>query len=160
MTQGGSLPSAGNNEAAATIGCLNGDVYLAHKRVRSYVMLRLDSFFSDRAAVYDHSVLTVEHVLPQTVRPDSDWIRAWPDDTQREEWVHRIGNLALLSRRKNTQASNLDFEEKKEKYFCTRGGVSSFALTSKVLEQNEWTPEIVEARQTEMLGKFREGWDL
>ena len=29
----------------------------------------------------------------------------------------------LLTRRKNAQASNLDFDEKKQKYFSTKAGV-------------------------------------
>jgi hypothetical protein len=66
----------------------------------------------------------------------------------------------LLTRRKNTLANNLDFGEKKEKYFQTKGGVTSFAVTTQVLLQDEWTPEVVRKRQTEMLGKFKEGWNL
>jgi uncharacterized protein DUF1524 len=102
----------------------------------------------------------VEHVLPQTVSPDSSWESAWPDEEQREEWVHRLGNLLLLSRRKNAAAGNRDFDVKKDTYFKTPNGVSSFALTTKVLEQGKWTPQVVEARQEEMLRMFTDGWEL
>ncbi|MGD0283959.1 MAG: DUF262 domain-containing HNH endonuclease family protein [Dissulfurispiraceae bacterium] len=143
-----------------TLNALDGDIYEVHKPVRTYVMLRLDSFLSDQAAMYNLNILTVEHVLPQTVPEDSEWAKVWPDISERWEWLHRIGNLVLLSRRKNTQASNLDFNEKKEKYFQNRAGVSSFAITTQVLAQDEWTPKIVESRQGELLEKFCEGWEL
>jgi hypothetical protein len=147
-------------EKRDTLNALNGDIYDAHKPVRTYVMLRLDSFLSDQAAVYNQNILTVEHVLPQTVAEDSKWAKWWPELEGRWEWLNRIGNLVLLSRRKNAQASNLDFDDKKGKYFQSRAGVSSFAITTQVLAQDEWTPEIVETRQSELLEKFCEGWDL
>lgn len=98
--------------------------------------------------------------MPQTVAEGSQWAAWWPDEERREEWVHRVGNLVLLSRRKNTQALNYDFDVKKEKYFQSRGGVSSFAITTQVLAKDAWTPDIVKARQQEMLAKFKEGWRL
>ena len=149
-----------DEEKQSTVNALDGHVYLANTRVRTYVLLRLDSFLSDRAAVYDTGILTVEHVLPQTVATDSKWAAVWPDQVERIEWQDRIGNLVLLSRRKNSQASNLDFADKKEKYFQNRAGVTSFAITTQVLNQEEWTPEIVKDRQTDLLKKFKEGWGL
>jgi hypothetical protein len=53
-----------------------------------------------------------------------------------------------------------DFEEKKSKYFCTEGGISSFRLTSQVLRHKEWTPEIIEQRQMELIGHLKKLWRL
>jgi hypothetical protein len=50
---------------------LEGEVYLMTARRRNYLILRLDSFLSDGAATYDPSILTIEHVMPQTVAEDS-----------------------------------------------------------------------------------------
>lgn len=66
----------------------------------------------------------------------------------------------LLTRRKNSQASNLDFLEKKLKYFSTKAGVSNFALTSKVLAETTWTPETLQHRQSELTGEIEELWRL
>ena len=45
----------------------------------------------------------------------------------REKYTHRIGNLVLLPRRKNSEAQNYDFDVKKQKYFfCTQR--ESYAL--------------------------------
>jgi len=64
-----------------------------------------------------------------------------------------------LSRRKNSQAQNYEFERKKAEYFQRRG-VAPFALTIQVLNYPEWTPEAVEQRQEQLLNKLKEIWDL
>jgi hypothetical protein len=45
-------------------------------------------------------------------------------------------------------------------YFTGRGGVVPFALTSQVLQHAEWTPEVLKARQEELLGVLFEEWRL
>jgi hypothetical protein len=104
--------------------------------------------------------LTVEHVLPQTVDANSEWAQTWPEEEVRKNWVHRVGNLVLLSRRKNSEAQNFDFDIKKEKYFKTKSGVSSFAITTQVLSKDDWTIDRVRQRQIEMVDKFKQGWEL
>ena len=156
---GKSLLDLSPKEILDTLAVISGDVYLMPIRPRTYLLLRLDSFISDKAAVYDNRILSVEHVLPQTVDGNQYWKNHWPDEDVRAEWTHKLGNLLLLSRRKNSQAQNYDFKTKKEKYFSSKAGISSFALTTKVLEYAEWTPEVVSKRQEEMIEAIREGWD-
>jgi hypothetical protein len=136
------------------------DVYLMTKRPRTYLLLRLDSFMSDQAAVYNHKIITVEHVLPQTVNTGTYWSKMWPNPASRDKWVHKLGNLLLLSKSKNSQAQNYDFPTKKKKYFTTRGGVSTFAITSKVLEFDDWTLDVVKRRQEELINVLKKGWKL
>jgi hypothetical protein len=47
----------------------------------------------------------------------------------------KLGNINLLSRKKNSTASSYDFEKKKAAYF-TKGGICSFALTIQVLRRH------------------------
>lgn len=147
------------DEKTATISVLEGDVYLSRK-TRSYILQRLDSWLADSAALYQHKIITVEHVLPQTVEPGSEWEATWPDEATREQWVHKVGNLLLLSRKKNSSAQNYDFAKKKQKYFESKSGVSTFAITTSVLDKNEWTPESVEVRQKELMNLLISGWRL
>ena len=149
-----------DEEKEKTVEALKGDIYLMNKRLRTYVLLRLDSWVADRGATYDHKRLTVEHVLPQTVTEGGEWEKTWPDEEKRKSWVHKLGNLLLLTRNKNSSASNWDFDIKKTKYFQTKGGVSSFAITTTVIEKDEWTEAVVSARQDEMIGKLKMGWNL
>jgi hypothetical protein len=120
----------------------------------------LDSHLSDGAATYDFDTVSVEHVLPQRPAIDSQWKQAFPTKEVHAHYVHRLGNLVLLSRGKNSQAENFDFEHKKRQYFCTEGGISSFRLTTQVIRHKEWTPEIIEQRQTELISHLKKLWRL
>ncbi|MHA6802305.1 DUF262 domain-containing protein [Salinifilum ghardaiensis] len=148
------------NEKHATVAHLDGDLYLS-KKVRKYVLLRLDEMLAgpDAGVTYDGKVITVEHVLPQNPEEGSAWCAAFTDD-QRELWTHRIANLVLLNRYKNSQAQNYEFEKKKARYFTTRGGVTLFALTSQVVSSSDWTPDLLQQRQQELLGVLTGEWDL
>jgi hypothetical protein len=138
---------------------LDGDLYLEPK-IRLYVLLRLDSELSKGQATYNYPTITVEHVLPQTPAPGSVWVQWFPTEDLREKYTHRLGNLVLLPRRKNSEAQNFDFDVKKQKYFSSAKGVSSFALTSQVLKETNWTPGIVGNRQTQLLGTLKRLWRL
>lgn len=149
----------GEEEELKVLKAITGDLYES-KRIRKYALLRLDAALSEGVATYDHDILTVEHVLPQNPKPDSTWTEWFSDAELRNHYIHKVGNLALLSRRRNTSASNYDFERKKEKYFKTKGSVSAFALTTQVVSRETWTPEIVESRQEELIDVFKDIWDL
>lgn len=145
-------------EQCKILDALDGGIYNVVK-IRLPVLLRLDEALTEGEARYDFLIISVEHVLPQQPPKNSKWLEWWPDEDEREANVHRLGNLVLLSRRKNSQAKNYDFKKKKEKYF-KHGGVSSFALTTQVLNQSDWTPEVVEERQKELVAKLKEVWKL
>lgn len=139
---------------------LDDEVYCFNARQRSYLILRLDSFISDKAAKYDHAVLTIEHVLPQTVDKDSEWQKNWPDEEQRMYWTHRLANLVPLTQRRNSLASNFDFERKKKAYFVGKNGVTSYVLTTQVLNETKWTPAILKQRQQDLVGICIKNWKL
>lgn len=137
---------------------LDGPIYEV-QRIRMPILLRLDEAVSDGSATYDYPIVSVEHVLPQDPEEDGDWRKLFPDEDVREYWTHRLANLVLLSRSKNSQAQNYPFERKKAEYF-TRRGTSSFALTSQVLNANSWTPSDLETRQKALLTTCRQIWNL
>lgn len=139
---------------------LNGNIYELTPRRRNYLILRLDAFLSDGAASYDPSILTIEHVLPQTVNDNTEWAELWPDEQMRKQWVHRIANLVPLNRRRNSQAQNYDFAKKKSAYFSGKKGVSSYVLTTQVLNSSQWTPKHLQNRQNELLEVLQENWRL
>jgi len=139
---------------------LAGPIYnTLSARARTAVLLRLDALLSAGGATYDFPTVTVEHVLPQNPDPDSQWSIWFPDLLVRADCVHMLGNLALLTRKKNSSANNYDYDRKKLLYF-TRNGVSPFALTTQVIEHLEWTPEVIKRRQTTLLALLEEHWRL
>lgn len=146
-------------EREQTRDCIDGDIYLSD-RVRKYVLLRLDSILAqDPGASYDHRIITVEHVLPQNPAEDSEWRRNFDED-ELDKWTHKLGNLVLLNRRANSAARNYDFDVKKARYFTSDRGVAVFALTTQVLAEAEWTPDVVARRQRHLVDLLVEEWDL
>lgn len=140
---------------------LDGPVYdefAAH--TRTTLLLRLDTLVSSDDATYNYKTISIEHVLPQNPRDGSTWLEWFPDVQLRSEWVHRLGNLVLLNRRRNSAASNFDFERKKTEYFGSRDGVSPFPLTAQVLSEKEWPPAVVGERQKKLLSTFEKHWRL
>jgi hypothetical protein len=147
-------------EQFETYGALSGPLYKTlSARARSTVLLRLDALLSGGGASYEYETVTVEHVLPQNPGTESEWVVWFPDAAVRANLVHQIGNLALLTRKKNSSASNYEFERKKAAYF-SKGGVSPFVITTQVLRNAKWTAEIIEARQTELMAILESRWRL
>lgn len=147
-------------ECEEMLRALNGNVYEMTARRRNYLILRLDSFVSAMAANYTPNVLTIEHVLPQTVDPSSDWAVTWPNVDERALWLHRLANLVPLTRARNSRALNYDFDKKKSAYFAGSSGVTTYALTSQVLHAHSWAPDVVAERQEALLEVLRGSWRL
>ena len=124
-------------EKTAILQALEGNVY-SQIRVRRPLLLRLDSLLAGGGATYEFPVLTIEHVLPQNPHKCSQWLDWFPDDEMRNLWTHRLANLVLLSRRRNSAANNREFSIKKKAYFLTKDGVSPFVLTTQVVTEVEW----------------------
>lgn len=151
-----------SDEKEAFKKLLNGNIYNEMTAVRrNYLILRLDAMISDGAANYKNQagLLTIEHVLPQTINAESQWQQCWSDD-KHQLWLHRLANLVPLNKRRNSAASNWDFKDKKEKYFSGNSNVSSYALTTQILAEESWTPQILETRQNKLLGILYKGWEL
>ncbi len=139
---------------------LAGEIYTMTPQRRNYIIQRLDSFVSDGAASYNSKVFTIEHVLPQHPAKDSEWMKLWPNEQEQKHWLNRIANLVPLTRRHNSEAQNFDFATKKDKYFKSKSGTSSYTLTTQVLGIDSWTPAVVEERQKEIEKVFADKWEL
>ncbi|MCI5177931.1 MAG: DUF262 domain-containing protein [Candidatus Electrothrix sp. AW3_4] len=147
-----------SEEVDKTLFALQGNVYES-TRTRLMILLRLDSVLSDSTAKYNHKIITVEHVLPQHPKKGSQWMEWIPDEDTRKSLVHKLGNLVLLSRAKNSSASNYELEKKKNSYFKVKG-VSPFAITTQVLSYDTWTEEIINTRQEKYVEILSKEWNL
>jgi len=130
---------------------LSGDVY--GKRFSKYVLLKYEFLIRDKSEfIGNYSLISVEHVLPQNTSKNSKW-RKWFTDKEIEQYKHKLGNLVLLNRRKNSSLSNRDFEEKKEKYF--QGSLSTFpSIYKHIMQKSEWKKEDIENRTNDMIEKL------
>jgi len=146
------------NEKFHLFDSLDGRIYLVTRIIKP-LLLRLDMALSSGSARYDYPIISVEHVCPQTIEEGSEWDDWYEDRDEHDEWLHRLGNLVLLNRRKNSSARNWDLAVKKEKYFA-KDEVCPFVLTQQTLHVEEWTPEFLEERQYELIGHFAKTWNL
>ncbi len=124
------------------------------RRFARYVLYKLDYLYGNSDKINVPSVITVEHILPQTPKDDSQWKIDFID-VEREEWTHKIGNLVLISRRKNSSQGRKDYEDKKTKYF--KNNIELFRNSLRVFNTYaKWTPSEIRANQQEVLEKIKQ----
>lgn len=92
--------------------------------------------------------LSVEHVLPQSPAGSSQWVKDF-SAKEREEWTDRLGNLVLISTKKNTSQGRLDYADKKAKYFKT--SINTCPNSLRVLQSPKWTLAELMANHTEVI---------
>lgn len=123
------------------------------KAYAKYVLLRLELASCELDRAHYFTARSIEHVFPQNPEDGGEWAdQANPEELI--EFVHSVGNLVLLSRGKNSSASNLDFEAKKEKYLKKR--VSDYPRSIEVLGYDEWARDIIDQRTEEAGEKILE----
>jgi len=98
----------------------------------------------------DTTAVNLEHVLPKN--PDSSWGLT----EEKVKVLHnRLGNLALLSSKLNSEIGNASFELKKTSYQN-----SSFNLTKSIYDLDEWNEEKILARQEQLSNLAIQAWSI
>lgn len=140
----------------AFVKAVDGNVY--GKRFALYVLLMLDYSYQNHDQRMHFETLSVEHVLPQTPQAQSQWIKDF-DEPARKLWTDRLGNLVLITRRKNTSQGNLDFEDKKKKYF--EKNIDTCPNSLRVLRQYSlWTQVQIAENHQAVIGNVRKYFRL
>ncbi|MBH0234876.1 DUF262 domain-containing protein [Helicobacter pylori] len=146
--------------------------YLAGKSVKKNswlkpILILVEYFVSDDPKpkrIQMDKNLHVEHILPQNPDLSSQWVKDFSEE-ERELYTHSLANLTLLKGAKNSQASNLDFKDKKEIYMGNavklgkdkRGRekpfrvMTCYKMTIDVAQYTEWTPKSLEKRKEELI---------
>ncbi|GAA7773185.1 DUF262 domain-containing protein [Helicobacter pylori] len=104
--------------------------------------------------------LHVEHILPQKPTLSSQWAKDFSEE-ERECYTHSLANLTLLGGIKNSQASNLDFKDKKKIYMGEEISLSNketfkvmtcYKMTIDIAHHyTEWTPKSLEKREKDLM---------
>ena len=111
--------------------------------VRS-ILLRIDMEMQDISVSKTYNGrITIEHILPQKI--NNEYWKNKFTDVQHGFWVHRIGNLTLISGHKNSEAQNSDFEKKKLIYKKLNNRVS-FDITKDVYDNDDWNIQAIDKR--------------
>lgn len=108
------------------------------RRAAKYLMLKLDCILHGHTTKLDFpSTISIEHILPQTPKMDSQWQKDFSEEDHNYA-KDRLGNLVLLSRRKNSSQNNRDYADKKQKYF--QGNIELFSNSIRIFQQYPtWT---------------------
>ncbi len=92
---------------------------------------------------------SIEHIFPQN--PNQGEWNCFKDE---KSLLNNIGNLLLLSLKKNSKLQNKPFAEKKQTF--REGSYSAI----KVSECNDWIPESIKDRQKKMFDFMMSRWNL
>lgn len=121
------------------------------KKYSKYLLMRLNMDLSENSSIkkmYESATINIEHILPQNPKENSEWMALF-NDREREKYTNRIGNLVLLSRKKNSLANNKIFSKKIVEYYSK--GITDFELTKEIKKYKKWTTEEIEERQEKMI---------
>lgn len=113
------------------------DVY--RKSYAKTLLLMLEYMYQDNSILHTYSFVSIEHILPQNPSPNSQWCADYTDE-ERINNVDKIGNLCIIGRRKNTSLGNLDYQNKRKRYF--EKNIGNFARTLHIYNKfpNSWLP--------------------
>lgn len=110
---------------------------------RRIVLLRwLESLSWDVPPLYIKGG-SIEHILPQNPHPKSQWFIDFPDEDQRHDSCHSLGNIALIDAETNTRLANADFTSKQQVFI----EASERFRTLRTLEEaSSWTEDDIQRR--------------
>jgi len=133
---------AGRRIAGAVLGRLS-----AHLR-----LVGGDADFSANADAAPH----VEHVLPVSATKKA-WGEYWPDQRERLERCHGIGNLVLTARRPTAKEASAAFTDKRAR-LIEEGG--RWPLTCTVAGREVWDKEAMAEHEGVVFDLLDSVWDM
>jgi hypothetical protein len=122
------------------------------RKLAKYILARFEEDASGKACDPDTDPATIEHVLPEN--PAEEWNEMFPKDNW-EDYVYRLGNLTPLEPGINRDIGNADYLRKVASYSASNYQVTRDLATTAPAE---WTPALLEARQTTMSKRARHLW--
>lgn len=135
---------------------VNMDLY-GRKFTKTLLMLMELKYYSDEREI-GFGIISIEHILPQNPTIGTEWTTNFTPE-QRNLYTHKIGNLCLLTRKKNSYFSNYSFKDKKERYF--NGRTDCLPRTLGIINRyNSWRPYDVEANQKRALEEIKEIFEI
>jgi len=98
--------------------------------------------------------VNLEHIIPETPR---NLREDWPDfdENIHKTYYRRVGNLALLDTKMNSDVKSGNFSSKKNIY-----NRSEIVITKKLSELNTWDQQEIEKRQKEFAGQAIKIWGI
>ena len=139
------------------LNTLVGNIY--GRRAARYVLLKIDLLYlGNTSKLQMPETISIEHILPQNPHESSQWKKDFTD-LEREEWTNKLGNLVLISRRKNSAQGNKDYAEKKDKYF--KNNVELFSNSIRIYrDYSTWTLTDLKKNNEDVLAKIKQEFNI
>lgn len=112
-------------------------------RIKRFLLGVNDSMQSDSSLINEQHC-SVEHILPQSEEHWSGW-KGFEGHSP-EDWIYRIGNLTLLGQEDNKPGNDDNKNFSRKKNIFKR---SAITLTRE-LHHEDWSPDVIAARQEEL----------
>lgn len=115
-----------------------------------YLLTRIEKFINSGFSI-DESETTLEHILPQKWESYS-W---WSSHNFEEGDCSSLGNMTLLDKKTNKDASTKTFKDKKILFL-----ENSYKITSQICEFEEWNHEAIIKRQKWLSEQAARCWKI
>lgn len=121
-------------------------------KIAKYIFSKIEKYKYKNDIPVESDLYTIEHILPESA--DESWGQF--DNEAIGRSVYRLGNLTLLEKKLNKEASTLKFSEKKLIY-----KESNCKLTTSLIEQfDEWNETYLSNRQKELAKDAKSIWQI
>ncbi len=132
---------------------VQSDIY--GKGYAKALLMLLEYKYQDNSLEKSFKQISIEHILPQNPKPSSQWVVDFTEE-ERLNYTHKIGNLIIIGRRKNSSLGNLDYSQKRDRYF--EKNIGSFARSLKLYNDypTQWNPAEYQQNQTNIVADLKE----
>lgn len=136
------------------------NIYGMNSKNKVYIFERLENHGTvEDKDIYRHvddDNYSIEHIMPQHLRPE--WVKGLGEDYEQihDTWLHRIANLTLTGY--NAKYSNSPFVEKRDmdKGFAESG----LRMNTWIAQQNNWTLKELEMRSELLSDRAQKIWSM
>jgi hypothetical protein len=159
----------GGSETPKVIQAINelsprDDIFVANFRSKSgmpngvarYMLLKIENTLRSENGqpALDIDDVTLEHIIPK--EPREHW-KLDGESPDTKSLITQIGNLTLLRRGKNSEASNLSFRDKKAIYGRPE---HQLFINRDVIGKSQWSAREVNERQAQLAEIAKKVWQL
>ncbi len=128
-----------------------------NQRIAKYILIKINTSLSaDKIDInINDNNLTLEHILPEN--PNEEWKKIFNED-EMAEYTYRLGNLTMLSQKRNQSIANAEFSNKIEVY-----EESDITLTKNIANyyrNKGWNIDSINNRQKYMGKIAKEIWKI
>lgn len=117
-----------------------------------YILNKLEKSYGGHEFSLNDSTITIEHVLPE--RPDDEWINNFGSE-EYQNFIYRIGNLTLLTKKQNNLVARKSFQDKNLAY-----KECEFNITNSTFEYDVWNAKTLNERQNRLAQRATSIWKI